>query len=252
MGTPLATAARAVADAGLTWLHLDRVDGDASALHERWAVAKKDIGLLQWGDSVFCLLGARETTVEDLSAVVDHAARRCLGSPPSPRHVCVCQPQTVAGFWYEAAYLPPQFGWPVEQIGAIFEEMAPTAEGGEPPVYVLLGGPPVAARLFGRAVAHNLRAYLAVNELSAPAGGMPCVLLLDGQPAVAALHRMVAQAESVVVPCLRDVAAVVVRADASSTPHLPLALLGAKAVVQLPPTPAVGANGPTADGTAPT
>lgn len=227
MGTAVAAACNVVADAGLAWV---TIPGEAGS-------AERDVGLLQWGDSVFVLVGAAGTTVQDLSAVVDHATQRALGTAPGPQHVAVCNPGKVAGFWFEAAYLPPQFGWPPQDMDDILSGMTLPRPGEEPPLYAVLNGPSTAARLFARAVAHKLGGYVALNELSAPAGGLPCVLMLEGEQATVALHRAVARLESVVVPAPRGVGAIVVRAEAGSTPHLELALRAAAGVVRLPPFP---------------
>lgn len=231
MGTPVAAASAVVADAGLSWVSVSASTGAGAPADP---VVDVDVGLLQWGETLFALVGTTGITTLGLSAVVDYATRRALGTAPGPQHVAVCNPCKTVGFWFEAAYLPPQFGWPAQEVDAILGALALPKPGDEPQLLAVLGGHPTAARLFARAVAHRLGGYMAVDELAAPAGGLPCVLMLEGKQAKVALHRAVARLEAVVVPPPRGVGAIVVRAEPGLTPHLDAALRTAAGVVRLP------------------
>lgn len=240
MGSSLAAKSAVVADAGIAWV----------------SVGSHVVGLLQWGDSAFCLVGASGVTTADLSGVVDHAVRYCLRRGPTDHHVAVCNPSKVVGFWYELAYLPPQFGWPGDEIDRLLmglsqepqtSAMAMSAadsfpalpRANEPPVVAVFDGPATAARLLARAMAHQLNGYVAVNELHAPAGGVSCVLVLDGEPATVALQRLLASIEGVHVQPSPGIAAIVVRmspeVQQAMGPNLKYAMQAARSVVVLQP-----------------
>lgn len=237
MGPPLAAKSAVVADAGLSWV----------------ALREQVLGLMQWGDSSFCLLGAAGVSASDLSDVVDYAVRFCVRKAPTSNHVAVCSPTKVAGFWYEVAYLPPHLGWPADEVDRLLMRLSQdTTQAGpadafpalpppkDPPVIAVIGGPATTARLLARTVAHRLCGYVAVNELSSPAGGVPCVVVLDGDPAIVALQRLLASTEAVYVQPPPGIVATVVRVSpevqqAVGDPNLAFALQAAHSVIVMQP-----------------